>query len=504
MRDCEHERINGMKEFKERVVRGGLAKVGAQGMNFAVRLGAIATLARFLSPRDFGLVGMVTAITGVLSLLRDFGLSAATVQRLHVTEEQVSSFFWFNLLFGAILALCVIAIASPLARFYDEPRLLWVTIALAPAFIFNGAGVQHSAILQRQMRFTTLSVIDVVSLSLSSGVAIGMAAAGFEYWALVASAVCLPLVSTSCLWIAARWVPGRPRRGVGLRSMVRFGGTISLLQIVTYVSSNVDKVLLGRYWGANVLGFYGRGYQLINIPTLLLNSAVGDVAFALLSRHQNDRVRLRNYFLKSYSMVVAMTVPLTVCAGVFAPDIVLVVLGPKWRVVGPIARLLAPTILGFGLSDPIFWFMCSQGMLGRSLRLSLVFTAVVITGYVIGLPFGPKGVALGSSSAMLLAVVPRIAWGLHGTGISLRDVGRAASAPLISGAIALSVGVVLQLFGESSLSPLLRLLINSAIVLGTYAVVLLYVLRQKSLYFDLVRTAFGRQNAAALTEPPPP
>ena len=466
-------------------------------MNFAVRIASIVVFARLLSPKDFGFVGMVTAITGILSLLRDFGLSSATVQRAHVTEEQLSSLFWVNLLFGAILGVGVIALAPLVTRFYEEPRLFWVTVALAPALVFNGAGVQHSAILQRQMRFATLSAIDVASWVVSAGIGIGMAAAGGRYWSLVVTAVCLPLVSTACLWIVVGWIPSRPRLAVGVHPMIRFGGTMSLLQIIIYVTSNLDKVLVGRVWGAAALGLYGRAYQLLNVPTLLLNSAVSEVAFALLARVQHDQDRVKSYFLKSYSLFLAMTIPITICACEFAPDLVSVLLGSKWQEVGPILRLLAPTILAFALTDPIAWLMASQGMLGRSFRVCTVFAPVVIAGYVIGLPFGPKGVALGYSTAVVLSIVPRIAWSLHGTGISLRDVARAASGPLIAGAIAVPVGLALQLFPGPSLSPLLRLVIDSTVVLGTYAVVLLYVLRQKTFYFGLLWTIFRRQNQAA-------
>lgn len=477
-----------MSELTERVLRGGLARVSAQVLNFVVRVGSIVAFARLLSPKDFGFVGMVTAITGLLSLLRDFGLSSATVQRAHVTEEQLSSLFWFNMLFGALLGLGVLGLAPLVARFYDEPRLFWVTVNLAPALIFNAAGVQHAAILQRQLRFTILSTIDVASLVVSTGIGIAMAAAGFRYWSLVASTVSLPLISSVCLWVAVRWIPGRPRMDGTIRSMIRFGGTISLLRIVTYLTTNLDKVLLGKRWGADSLGLYGRAYQLINVPTLLLNSAVAEVGFALLARVQHDRDRVKSYFLKSYSLVLAMTIPITVCAGEFAPDLVSVLLGPQWQQAGPILRLLAPTILAFALTDPIVWLLYSQGMLERNVRVSAVFAPVVIAGYVIGLPFGPKGVALGYSTAIVLSIVPRIAWGLQGTGISLRDLGRAASGPLISGALAVLTGIALQLLPGPALSPLPRLLIDSTVLLGVYAVVLLYVLRQKSFYFGLLRT----------------
>ena len=113
-----------MKNLKEKTIRGGVARLGAQGVNFVLRLGSLMVLARLLTPKDFGLVGMVTAFTGVLTLFRDFGLSSAAIQRTNVTEEQSSTLFWINLLVGTILAVLVGALAPFIAAFYHERRLL--------------------------------------------------------------------------------------------------------------------------------------------------------------------------------------------------------------------------------------------------------------------------------------------------------------------------------------------------------------------------------------------
>jgi O-antigen/teichoic acid export membrane protein len=476
-----------MKDLKERAIRGGLAKVSAQAANFTIRVGSLMVLARILDPRDFGLVGMVTAFTGVLNLFRDFGLSAATVQRANVTEEQISTLFWINILVGAILGILLTAMSPVVVAFYHEPHLLWVTVVLATAFIFNAAGVQHSALLQREMRFVALATIDVISLVVSTSVGVGMAMAGFKYWALVAAAVSLPLVTTFCLWLATGWIPGRPRSRIGLHSMMRFGGTLTLTSVVVYIAYNLEKVLLGRFWGADAVGIYGRAYQLINIPTDNLNSAVGEVAFSTLSRVQNDPNRLRNYFLKGYSLVLALTIPITIAVALFAPDLIFVLLGPKWKDAAEIFRLLAPTILIFALINPIGWLLFSLGMVGRSLKVALVLAPVVIGGYVMGLPYGPKGVAFAYSAAMTLWVIPHIAWGVHGTVLSLRDIAVAVSRPLVSGIVAGAAAFGVQFLWGQTLPPLPRLMLGTAVLLGAYVGMLFYVMGQKAVYVNLLR-----------------
>jgi O-antigen/teichoic acid export membrane protein len=477
-----------MKDLRHRAIQGGSAKVLAQAANFSLRVGSLMVLARLLDPKDFGLIGMVTAITGVLSLFRDFGLSSATIQRVEVTGQQISTLFWINVLVGAGLCILLATVSPIVAWFYREPRLVLVTLALSSGFFFNALGIQHSAMLQREMRFTILSTIDVVSLTVSVVTGLTMAFAGFGYWSLVAMTIVPTVVTTIGLWIATKWVPGPPRRNTGIRSMVRFGGLVTLNGLIYYVAYNLDKVLLGRFWGAEAIGVYGRAYQLVNMPTDNLNSAVGEVAFSALSRVQNDIVRLRSYFLKGYSLVLALTVPITIAGVLCANDLILVVLGRKWSATAPIFRLLAPTILIFAMINPLAWLLYSTGLVGRSIKLISIIAPLTITAYVLGLPYGPKGVALAYSTAMTVWVIPHILLCIRGTTISFRDIMVTIRRPLLSGIVAAVFAAAVQFLFAGSLIPILRLALDGTILLGVYLGMLLYVMGQKDFYLDVLRS----------------
>ncbi len=488
-----------MKDLRERAIRGGFARVSAQTIFFVLRVGSLMVLARLLDPKEFGLVGMVTAFTGVLNLFRDFGLSTATVQRATVTEEQISTLFWVNIVAGMLLTLLLSVFAPIIAGFYHEPRLFWVTIVLATGFLFNAAGVQHSALLQRQMRFTALAVIQIVSLVVSTALGIGLAVAGYGYWALVAMSILLPLVSTICFWVATAWIPGAPRRNVGVRPLMRFGSTVTLNSLIIYFAYNLDKVLLGRYWGSAVLGLYGRSFQIISIPTDNLNSAVGEVAFAALSRVQDDPPRLKSYFLKGYSLVVALTVPITIIIALFSRDLTLVILGAKWSDAAAILQLLAPTILMFALMNPVGWLLASTGNVGRCMKIGLIITPVVTAGYVLGLPYGSRGVAIGFSAAMTLLIVPMIIYGVRGTVVSFRDVLGAVRRPLISGLVSATVAFTAQFLYVQSLPPMLRLSLGCTILFVAYGGMLLYVMGQKTFYISLLKGLTSRPSVQPTT-----
>ena len=217
---------------------------------------------------------------------------------------------------------------------------------------------------------------------------------------------------------------------------MHFGGTVTLNNLVVYFGYNVEKALLGRFWGADALGIYGGAYQLVSVPTANLNSAVGGVAFSALARLQHDHVRLKSYFLKGYSLVTAMTIPTTMFCALFAHDIIMVVLGPKWTEAAAIFRLLAPTILVFGAINPTGWFLQSVGLHVRSLRIALVIAPLVIAACVIGLPYGPTGVAFAYSAAMTLWLVPHVVWCFHNTAVSPSDLFLAIWRPFLASIVA--------------------------------------------------------------------
>ena len=192
--------------------------------------------------------------------------------------------------------------------------------------------------------------------------------------------------------------------------MMGFGGTVTLNVLVVYIACNLDKVLLGRFWGTEALGLYGRASQLISFPSGNLNEAVGGVVFAALSRVQHYPSLLRSYFLKGYGIVLTLTIPMTITFALFADDLIFLLLGPKWQHAAVVFRLMCPTILVWALIDPWGWLLYATGQVGKSLRIALVLAPLVIGGYLIGLPYGPKGVASGFSTMLVMWVVPH----LHG------------------------------------------------------------------------------------------
>ena len=492
--------VTAAGDFKRKSVRGGAATILGQGVSMALQIGTTVILARLLSPTDYGLQSMVITLTGFVALFKDAGLSVATVQRETLTHEQISTLFWINLALGAFLTVVVAATGPFLATFYKEPRLVPVAVASGTVFLFNSLAVQHRALLDRAMRFSTSVKIDILCSTIGAFIAVGIAALGFGYWALICQTISLSMVGTVAVWIAMPWLPGRPSRVSGLRSMVRFGGTVTLNSSIVYLAYNTEKILLGRFWGAAALGIYGRAYQLANLPVQQLIAAAGSVAFPVLSRMQSDAQRLCRSFLKALSLIVSLTIPVVISCAVFANEIVLVVLGQKWIGAAVVLRLLAPTVLVFALVNPFSWFLRATGRVGRSLKTALLVCPVVILGIVAGLRHGPAGVALGYSTAMVLLAVPLIAWAKYETGITTADYWNAVKRPLISGAIGGIAGWLFTFALHDFLGTIMLLTLGLTVSFGVYASLLLFVMGQKRVYADLLSHLLHRDRPVASDE----
>jgi O-antigen/teichoic acid export membrane protein len=474
-------------DLKGRTLRGGVVVLVVQGVTFVLRTGSTIILARILTPDDFGLVAMVTVVIGFFGLFKDAGLSMATVQRETITHEQISTLFWVNIAIGLVLTTLSILTARFLVAFYREPRLVGITIALASMFLFTALGVQHQALLQRKMRFVALGVIQIVALAVSITVGICMGLAGYGYWALVGMTVGFPAANAAALWVASPWVPGLPRRRCGVGSMLHFGGTVTFNGLVVYLAYNADKLLLGRYGGTEILGLYSRAQALINLPMEQLNSAIGSVALPTLSRLQSDSARLKRYFLQGYSLVLSATIPITLTSVIFADELILSLLGPKWIGAVPTFRLLAPGALALALINPFGWLLFATGQTGRSLRMALLIAPLAILACLIGLRYGAIGVATGYSGVMILLVVPLILWAKRGSSITGADVMHAVRKPCLAGVLAGLTGEVCKWTMGDMMPIKWRLLFGLCITLGVYVWLLLFAMGQKQYYLDLVR-----------------
>jgi len=418
-------------DLKGRSVRGGVLTLTSQGAQFVMQSIATVVMARLLAPADFGLVAMVTAITGLGQAFADLGLSEATIQQPEISHSQVSTLFWINAAIGLTLTSITAALAPVFAWFYHEPRLKDITLLVSLTFLIGGLRVQHDALLRRQMRFKSLAIRDVASYLLAVPVAITMAWRGAGYWAIVALPLTLNLTQMSLSWLMVRWIPGLPRRGAEVRSLIAFGGNVAASYLIFNVNRSADSILIGWYWGAGPLGLYSRAYNLLMLPVRQLGAPARSVAVPSFSRVHTDPDRLARYYLRIANLIMWITAPIFGFLFVAAVPVIVLTLGNRWRAAAPVFQVLAIFALGQLLLESTTWLLVSQGQSKRLLKLMLIILPIIVEGYAIGLPFGIKGVAL-SGSLVLLAIFPWILkFSFRGSNLTLQRLGKAILYPIL-------------------------------------------------------------------------
>lgn len=418
-------------DLSGRSVRGGMLTLSSQGAQFILQSISTIVLARLLRPADFGLVAMVTAITGLGQAFADLGLSEATIQQRQISQQQVSTLFWINVSIGVLLASITAGMAPFFAWFYREPRLEAITLVVSLTFVIGGLRVQHDALLRRQMRFSALAVRDITAyvVGVTSGILIALKGGG--YWAIVALPLMLNFTNMALSWAMAGWIPGLPRRNANVKSMIAFGGNVAGSYLVMNVYKSADTVLIGWHWGAGLLGLYSRAYNLLMLPIRQLGGPARSVAVPSFSRVQSEPERLARYYLRTANLIMWITAPLFGYLFVTATPVIVLVLGKKWIEAAPVFQILCIFALGQLLFESIVWLFVSRGQSKRLLVLSLVLCPVIIGAYAIGLSFGIKQVALSGSLVYLIVFPWVLKYSFSGTEIRLRSLGRVILYPIV-------------------------------------------------------------------------
>jgi PST family polysaccharide transporter len=413
-----------------RSVRGGLWTISSQAMQFIMQSISTVVLARLLMPSDFGLVAMVTAITGLGQAFAELGLSEATIQHPEISHEQVSTLFWVNVGLGLALTSITASLAPVLAWFYREPRLRNITLVVSLVFLLGGLRVQHDALLRRQMRFRVLALRDAFCYMFAVPVAIGLAWRGFGYWAIVALPLVMSVGQVLSSWLLVRWLPGLPRRSAHVRSLISFGGSIAASYLLFSINSSADNILIGWYWGAGPLGLYSRAYNLLMLPVRQLAGPARSVAVPGFSRVQDDPARLARYYLRATNLMVWITALLFGFLFVAAVPVVVLTLGNRWRAAAPVFQILVIAALGQLLLEISLWLFVSRGMGANLLRTLAAITPLIIGSYAVGLPFGIKGVALCGSLVLMMIVPVLLKVSFRGTLLTVYQAGKTMLCPI--------------------------------------------------------------------------
>jgi O-antigen/teichoic acid export membrane protein len=392
--------------LRRRAVRGAGVTVFAQVAAFAVQMIATVVLARLLVPGDFGVVTMVTTFSVLLMSCGRVGFPDAVLQREEISRFLASNLFWINVGTAVVLTVSFAALGSLLAKLYGDPRVAHVAAGLSLTILIDSTSILHLALLKRAMRFSAVSINEIVARAVSVVVSILCGLAGWGYWALVAGAIALPLSTTVGAWILCQWVPSLPRRVPGTGASVRFAVHVFGRYSLGYTAQNTDNLLVGWRFGSGALGLYKKAYDLFVLPFSLLT--VYPVAVSTLSRLTKDRVQYRRYFLGGLSMLALVGMGIGADFTLVGRDLVRLLLGPKWEEAGRIFVFFGPGIGAQLIYSTYGMIHLSIGTTARFLRWGFIEVGVTIGLFLVALPWGPVGLAVAWTTSYWLLTLPAL------------------------------------------------------------------------------------------------
>lgn len=395
-------------EVRRLAIQSAGVTVFSGGIGLAVQTVGTVILVRLLTPADFGVVTMVTTFS---LLLLNFGLNGFTEAILKwetLDHYLVSNLFWINVSVGLVLSIGFAAAGSVMAWFYHNPVVTRVAMGVSASIFVTSTSVQHLALLKRAMRFSVTSVNEIFSRAIAIAISIFLAWAGWGYQALIVGIVAQPLVQSIGAWLLCRWIPSFPRRAVGTASMVRFASHVYGRFTVNYLARNVDNILVGWRFGAISLGYYKKAYDLFALSAGQLTSPLTNVAVSALSRFKPQSIEYRTHLLGSISVIAFVGMGLSADFTLIGHDLISLILGPSWAPAGTIFTFFAPGIGMMLIYYTHGWIHLSIGRADRWFRWGLIEVTVTCLFFLLGLPWGPVGVAMAWTASFWILTIPAL------------------------------------------------------------------------------------------------
>lgn len=332
------------KSFGEEMFSGVLYTAIAKYSGIIVSLIITAVLARMITPEDFGVVAIATVFISFFAILSDLGLGAAIVQKQDLTSEDLSSLFSFSIYLGLILTFFFFIASTGIALFYKNTILLFVCRLLSLNILFSTLNVVPNSLLLKNKKFKFIAIRTFIVQLIAGIISVILALVGAGIYALLVN----PIIGSAIIFIINYKqyplpfhfkIEKKALNKVASYSLYQFGFTI-----INYFVRNLDKLMIGRVIGLQVLGYYEKSYRLMMLPLQNITNVVTPVMHPIFADYQNNLTVQRDKFLKILRILSLIGFPLTAFLYFSARELVLVIFGPQWEASVPIFKILSLTV----------------------------------------------------------------------------------------------------------------------------------------------------------------
>ncbi|WP_426790103.1 MOP flippase family protein [Sphingobacterium sp. WOUb80] len=395
-------------DFKKSVIKGVKWTSFSTIVLAIVAIAKISILTRYLNKSDFGLIAMITFILNFMDLFNDMGISTAILHKQNISKKEYSSLYWSNLGLSIFLYF-VIFLATPLiVNFYNQPQLSVITPLLALNLLFTGIGRQFKVILQKELNFRLLAVADISSALISLCLAVYLAIKGFGVFSLVYSTI-LQMFLSNCTFV----ILGFSKHKISLycnlaliKDFFRIGMFQVGGQIANYFNRDLDILIIGKLFNAQILGGYSLAKQLVFRPFQLINPVIIKVASPVLAKSQNDPESLKINYLKLLNSVSSLNILIYVLLILFSDQAIEILYGKDYLNVSILVRILSVYMIFRAIGNPVGSLVVATGRTDLDFKWNLLTLAVIPLAVFTGSRWGIEFVALSLTISMMILFYP--------------------------------------------------------------------------------------------------
>lgn len=378
-----------------------IERFATQGVQFLFGI----ILARLLSPDDYGVIAMPLVFLAIAQCIIDSGFSTALIRKPELTEDDLSTAFYFNIGIG-ILCYAVLFFSSPLiADFYHTPILSSLLKVTALAVLFNPLCAVQQAILTRKIDFKTQAIVSLSGAVVSGIVGLYMAYNGFGVWSLVFQQVGGYVMRTILLWILGKWKPKRKWSWESFHYLWGFGSKMLGSGLLDTIYNNIYPIVIGKYFCANDLGNYTRAQQFATLPSSNVTGVLQRVTFPVLSSIQNEDERLAKNYRKILKLSAFLIFPLMLMLSAIADPLVRVLLTDKWEGCIILLQIICFSMMWYPIHAINLNLLTVKGRSDLFFRLEIFKKVVGVIIMCITIPNGILWMVSGSVVSSMIALV---------------------------------------------------------------------------------------------------
>jgi len=365
----------------------------SQGGRLLLQLVSVIILARFLAPKDYGIMAIVLIIMSAGQIIKDMGTGASILQRRDLDGPLVNAIFFLNIAIGFVLAMSVAMFSGRIAILLGSPEAVGVILSSSPLLILGGLATVHQKLLERQERFETLAKIELSASAVGLVAAVIVAYQTRSAYAFVIQLYAAGTLSVLLLWRHNSWRPMRKVNWRRLGEVYEFSVNLFVFQIVNYFQRNADTMIISKVLGASSLGQYNMAHRLVLFPIQSLASVLGRVMVPAYSQSDKSLSDLSMHYLMTVRTVISVLGPLLGAIWVLRDRMVALLLGEQWLQVSEVLTWIIP--LGYlqvvmSTTGSIFIF---RGRTDLLRNIGVVASVAVVSALIVAAPYGLECVA---------------------------------------------------------------------------------------------------------------